>query len=186
MTAGEHAMPTTYTKTITLYQFDELTYAAKEKARDWWRECGIDDDWHECVDEDAANVGIKITGFDCGRGNSITGDFDTMAVAVANKIIAGHGKDCDTFKTATAFIAERMKLVADAPRNPDDHEDEFTDEAALDDAINDLETEFKRAILEDYLSMLRRELEYQQSDEYIDETIRGNEYTFDENGKRED
>ncbi len=31
------------TKTITLYQFNELSDTAKEKARDWWKECESQD-----------------------------------------------------------------------------------------------------------------------------------------------
>lgn len=31
------------TKTVNLYQFNELTDAAKEKAREWWRECEAQD-----------------------------------------------------------------------------------------------------------------------------------------------
>jgi hypothetical protein len=28
-------------RTITIYQFDELSNEAKEKARDWWRRAGF-------------------------------------------------------------------------------------------------------------------------------------------------
>jgi hypothetical protein len=44
--------------------------------------------------------------------------------------------------------------------------------------------EFKYALLEEYLSMLRREVDYMQSTEYIEEGIRANEYEFTEDGKR--
>jgi len=47
-------MPTTVTVTKTLYQFNELDDAAKEKARDWFREASRDDEFWEYVYEDAA------------------------------------------------------------------------------------------------------------------------------------
>lgn len=51
-------MPTT--KTVTLYQFDELSDKAKEKARDWWRECeneSFGHDWPNFMQEDWETVG---------------------------------------------------------------------------------------------------------------------------------
>lgn len=36
-------MPKTITRTVVLYQFDELSDEAKEAARDWWRECENED-----------------------------------------------------------------------------------------------------------------------------------------------
>jgi hypothetical protein len=50
--------------TIQLYKFDELSDAAKEKARDWFREASANDDWYDFVYEDvdtvAALLGIEI------------------------------------------------------------------------------------------------------------------------------
>lgn len=45
------------TRTIETYQFEELSDAAKEKAREWFRE-GICEDsfWHESIYEDAAQI----------------------------------------------------------------------------------------------------------------------------------
>ena len=60
----------------TIYQFDELTDAAKEKAREWFR--GIADEWgDECIIDDAKRIGAMI-GFDVDkiywRGFSSQGD----------------------------------------------------------------------------------------------------------------
>jgi hypothetical protein len=44
---------------------------------------------------------------------------------------------------------------------------------------------FKHALLQEYLSMLQREVEYMQSEESVSENIRSNEYTFTIDGKRE-
>jgi len=36
----------------TVYELDELSEAAKEKARSWYREHGLLDEWHDFVFED--------------------------------------------------------------------------------------------------------------------------------------
>ena len=59
-------MPTTHT--VISYKFEELSPKAKEKARDWFREGALDYDWWDSTYEDAASIGLKITGFDLGRG----------------------------------------------------------------------------------------------------------------------
>jgi len=46
----------TETTTRELYKFDELSDAAKARARDWWRECGLHDEWFEFVYDDAERV----------------------------------------------------------------------------------------------------------------------------------
>ncbi len=38
----------------TVYQFPELSDAAKEKARSWYRELGPHDDWWDAVYEDSS------------------------------------------------------------------------------------------------------------------------------------
>ena len=40
----------------TVYQLDELADAAKEKARDWYREGGFDYDWYDAVYEDFQQI----------------------------------------------------------------------------------------------------------------------------------
>lgn len=149
------------TITKTVYEFDELNDRAKEKARDWYREHALDYDWWECVYEDAANIGLKITGFDLGRAQECTGVLTESIGKIASLIISNHGKTCDTYKLACDYY-EAKKLGAPM--------DEDT---------------FKRHLLECYRIMLDKEFEYLNSSESVDENIRANEYTFSENGKRE-
>ena len=40
----------------TVYRLDELSDAAKEKARAWYREGGFDYDWFECVYDDFESI----------------------------------------------------------------------------------------------------------------------------------
>lgn len=53
-------MPTE--KTITLYTYDELSEAGKERARQWWNECRESRDY-DAVTEDFAEI-VKLMGFD--------------------------------------------------------------------------------------------------------------------------
>ena len=75
----------------------------KERARDWWREGALHYDWWECAYEDAAEIGLKITGFDTGRGCDIEGHFTDTPERVAEKIIAGHGEHTGTAAEARAY-----------------------------------------------------------------------------------
>lgn len=166
-------MPKTVTKTYQLFQYDELpTEAAKEKARDWFLKASRYDEWWENVYEDAKTIGLKITGFNIGRANSITGDLLESAVKVSMYILDGHGKECNTFKTAERY----RDALADLGAKEDTSDRDF----------DDADEQFKKELLEDYLHMLRQEYKYQTSRETVEENIRANEYTFLEDGRRED
>ncbi len=169
------------TITTTVYLFPELSPEAKERARDWYRSASNHDEWWLSTYEDAEQSGLKITGFDIGRANSIEGKFTAGALECAHKIEKNHGEHCETFKTTKAFLTERDAIVDNAER---DDLGEFEDVAKVDSQLDDCEAEFLRAILEDYRIMLRKEYEYQQPDEFVDELIMANEYEFTVEGKR--
>ena len=40
----------------TVYEFEELSAEAKDKARDWFRDTGLHDDWYDCVYEDFETI----------------------------------------------------------------------------------------------------------------------------------
>ena len=155
----------TETHVVKIYTFDELPENIKQKAIEKLWDINVDYEWWEFIYEDAANVGIKITGFDTGRGNDITGDFIWYAIDVCKAILLEHGKNTETYKTASTFLPELKK----------EWEEDYGGEEAAE--------EFKRAILEDYLAMLRSEYEYFTSEERIIETIQANEYEFTEDGE---
>lgn len=154
-------------KITLVYQFDELNDKAKERAREWYRAGALDYEWWESVYEDAAQVGLKITGFDLGRRQSIDGELTMSAMESVSNILTTHGEDCDTYKLASRYYPQ---LLAQ----------DIEDEAAA----QQLEEEYVRELKEEYWHMLNREMEYQLSDECVDETIKANEYEFLENGKR--
>lgn len=151
----------TITKTTDIYEFDELSEKAKERARDWWREGGLDYEWRDCIYEDAERIGLKITEFDLARSRHAKGDLLKSPTEICSLILSEHGKTCDTYKLAMEFFKDK-------------HEGKSVDVE-----------EFTRALLEEYSVMLQKESEYLQSDECADESIRINEYTFTVDGKRE-
>lgn len=159
---------------VKLYRYDELNEEAKERALEWFSNACSNDEWWDYTYEDAENVGLKITSFDCDRGNSITGEIITSAPQVIQDILAEHGKTCDTYKTAKSYKSTFKRLEEMRDEDHPDFEDEF--EKAEKELLHDL--------LEDYLVTLRHEVEYMQGREYLEEGIRANEYEFLEDGKR--
>ena len=164
----------TETTTRTIYKFDELSDSAKDKALDNCRDYEVENDWWEQVYEDASQVGIKITSFDIDRASYCKGEIpDTEQTA--HNIVDNHGEACDTYKVAAAYLKERDETI--------DTFKEDADEDYKDEKLDDLGEEFTKAILEEYLSILRKEYEYLTSDEAVKEMIEANEYEFTKKGE---
>jgi hypothetical protein len=168
------------TRTINIYKYDELSDRAKEAARDWWRQGALDYDWYDCYYEDAARVGIKITGFDTGRSCEITGEFINSAEDTAEKILAEYGNGSDSL---AAEARHYQKTLAEFMATAEKDEDGELATWALVADKEDIDKDFLRAVLENYLVALREEAEHLQSDEVAEETIVANDYEFTENGK---
>jgi len=156
--------------TTTVYQFDELNDKAKERARDWYREGALNDEWWDCIYEDAEKAGLKITGFDIGRGQYVEGKLIKSVAQSIEAILADHGDECGTYKLATQYKARLSLLDKDSQE--------------YDDELDRIEQEYTEALCEEYRHMLEREYEYLLSDECVDETILVNEYEFEEDGCR--
>ncbi len=166
--------------TVKLYQYSELSEKAKEKAREWYARASEGDQWWESVYEDAEQSGLKIQGFDIDRGANVEAVFISGALDCATAILKNHRKDCETFKTATAYIAARDAAIALVPLDENGDPDNY----AIDEALDEVDAEFLKSLCGDYLKILRDEDEYRTSDEQIVEAIEINEYEFTEDGKR--
>lgn len=167
------------TAQINYYNFNELSDRAKDTARDWWRQGALDYDWYDCTYEDAALVGLKITSFDTGRSCEISGDFTGTPEETAAKIIADHGEDTGTAAEARHYLKTLGEFLTTAEKDEDGELATY----ALEADREDIDKEFLRALLEEYLTNLRKEEEYQLSDEVADEMIVANDYEFTEDGK---
>ena len=174
----------TETTTRTLYTFDELSETAKEKALEVYRDINLNHDWWDGTYQDAKNIGLEIDGFELDRHRGAEGSFIEDASHCASRIIAEHGKMCETYKTAKTFLSDWAELVAkysDGVNLDQVHEDKEYD---FDQEADALEEEFLKSILEDYSIMLQKESEYLYSDEAVKEFIEANEFEFTEEGKK--
>src|SRR5574343_31266 len=163
-----------------IYSFDELSEKAKSKAVETNRHINVDYGWWKLLYEDAAAIGLKITGFDLDRNKHCSGNFELSAVKVAANIISNHGEECSTYKTAVAFLNEHNPIFAEYM----DESCEHYESQGHGDKLADIEDEFLKSLLNDYANILQNEYEYLTEDEAIIETIQANEYEFVENGKR--
>jgi len=167
----------------TVYTYDELDEKAQQKAREWMLENSYHDNWWECTYEDAEQVGLKLTEFDLDRNRHAKGEFIAGPLEVAENILKEHGESCETYKTALQFKTFYVPMIEKLDQLQAD--DELVEQAMeYESQMEDHADEFLAELLEDYSIMLQKESEYLSSDEHIEETIRANEYTFLENGKR--
>ncbi len=162
-----------------VYKFKELTEEGQQKAIENLYDINVDFEWWESTYEDAERIGLKITGFDLDGNRHANGEFKLAANEVAANIFGDHGKDCETFKTATKFM-EDWQPVFDSYM---DETSEKYESREAEDELQELEDEFLKSLLEDYSIMLQKESEYLQSKEVIIETIEANDYEFYANGK---
>ena len=169
------------TKITKVYRFEELSEEAQEKAMERLYEINVDYEWWENVYEDAKNIGIRIEGFDLGRGSYCRGQFLQDELDVAKAILENHSMICETYKDAYEFVWAMAEAEYEYRRWYDAAEDEDDFDAGYE--CPDLLEDFRQAIFEDYRSMLRHEYDYLTSEEAIRETIDANEYEFTENGK---
>lgn len=170
------------TRTIKIYEFDELPDKAKEKAIERFADVNVDYDWWEYIYEDARNVGLKLTGFGLDRSSYCKGDFIESPEETAQGIIDNHGESCDTYSTAKNYLEERSELVKKYSDGVSLDIVAEGNEYDFDNECDELDKEFLRSILEDYRIMLQKECEYLTSREAIEETIKINEYEFLEDG----
>lgn len=158
---------------IKLYKFDELSDDAKEKAREWYRE-GYDGQFEwEYILDDSKGIGLKILELHpIGTRGCNKGEFITTARECAEKVLKNHGENCETYKTARAYLKDIDALELD-------EDGDFVDEDTADEVTKD----FKYSLLENYRIMFEKEVDYQNSDEVVDESIIANEYEFTEDGE---
>lgn len=151
---------------ISVYTFDELSDEAKETARDWYRQ---DCDYFWC-DESLDSIktfcdhfGVSLGRISVGAYENIDYDVQCSNVNFRGRKLrdfnrdympTGFGLDCDLWMT----FYDVFKATGDAKR-------------AFDDAL-----------YEGFKSW-RTDLEWQLSDECVDENIICNEYRFTANGK---
>jgi len=167
----------TFTIEKTVYKFDELSEKAQDHALDKLSEWAAQDEWWDSTYDDAERACIKITSFDCYY-QQIDGELIDSAASSIAAILKDHGESCETYKTAKEFEAKLLAATCKQCENGNEEDCESDCEAKREE----VEDEYRRAILEDYLVMLREEYEYRTSREALLEDIKANEWEFDERG----
>ena len=179
-----------------VFKFDELSESAKDKARDWYRESSVGDNYfaESTIEEAQGEIG-KALGFNisdvywsgfssqgdgaCFVGTWRAADVDARALqqyAPADKKLAQIRKAMRAFARAhcnnTASITHRDRYC---------HAHSTEIEADQDaSAFADIARDFMNWIYR----QLEAEYEYQYYGEGCDETIKANDYTFTEDGRR--
>lgn len=198
-------MPRTIEKTV--YSFNELSDKAKDTARDWYRESGLDYEWYDGSYEDFERVarilGITIDTIRDGKtlaiywsGFSSQGDGACFKGSWVYKLDAQEAiRDYAPTDTDLHFIADALRegnRLNARVSHRDSHYShahsvsiDVCDDETGDDAP-ELNAIAVRDALRDFMNWMYRQLEkeyeYLMSDEAIDETIEANEWEFDENG----
>lgn len=126
----------------------------REKIFQKYGDISMDYEWWEFILDDAKEVGIVIKSFDTYHGQ-IDGRLIFDASKVKKLILENHGSNCETHKTVNRYDLRRKDFS---------------------------EQQFEHELLQDYLTMLRKEYEYLTSEEAIVETFQANEYVFDKWG----
>ena len=191
-------------KCVTLYTFDELSDESKEKAREWareWMSEDFDQLGADSVIDDAKEIG-KLMGIDIdhvyysgfwsqGDGAQFTG-FYSYAKDSVKKVIEYAPQDTELHRIVKALFNLQKpnfyRLQASVKHSGHYSHAFCTSIDVSPDDITDSTSEELKEILRDYMHWIYRQLEkeyeYQMSDEQIDDTIKANEYTFEEDGTR--
>lgn len=167
------------TKTTTLYQFDELSEEAQQKALENLYDVNVNYDWWDWNYYDAKQVGVIIKGFDIGRAQSIDIEIKYSVEDTMNDILKEHDEHCETYKLARRYFIDKDALV-ERYGTYDANQDSYImdEDNEYDFDHNDLEEEYTTLIGNEYLVLLREEYDYRTSEEAIKETIKCNEYEF--------
>lgn len=189
----------------TVYSFDELSDEAKEYACNKWREDVIDYEWWDFVYDDAKEIGklmgieidnIYFSGFwSQGDGACFEGSFHYEKGCHKN-VKSYAPKDTELHRIAKAWskvqrlsfyqLNGRIKhrghyyhaMCTEISVYGDGDLAEFYVDIDTDDAVCDV----LRDLMNWIYRQLEKEYEWLSSDEQIAETIRCNEYEFDEDG----
>lgn len=187
------------TESINIYQFDELSESAKEKARDWWR--SVDDrDVSHVLDNfktEMEKLGVEVSKFtysvSYSQGDGAGFDYEVNLP----KWLDATAKEKEHATIRRLLKNEKINVIVRGTQGYNHFNRTHHNcvevyygiyVSARGSAILD---EFDKYLIkwisdkaDDLYQCLSDELEYLHSDEYVDECIRANDYDFDEFGRR--
>ena len=157
---------------IKVYKFKELNKQTKEKVIDNYRYINVEDTfWYDFIKEDFIRLGLEIRNFDLDRGSFAEIHIEDFEETSKN-IIEEFGDNVPIQKTAKNYIDEFNKIQAN-----------FKEDEDIERELEILDEKYQREYSADILSYLRKDYDYQVSDEAIIETIEANDYNFTWNGE---
>jgi hypothetical protein len=172
---------------LTLYSFSELSDESKENAIKNNINCNVDYVWWAGVYADAKELGLIITESDTYH-STIDGRLELSLLESCKVVRKNHGKHCDTFKIAKQYLSEYCSAFVEwlSYQDTEDEEDwtrlDWFDDFESSEEAEDITNNYKLAMLEEYIVLLRKEYDYLTSEEAIVETINANEWLFEESG----
>lgn len=198
------------TITTEVFNLNELSDSAKERARNWYRQATDSDNyWSESVIEDAKEIG-KLLGIEIkniywsgfchqGQGACFEGNFYAFNLkpgavkeyapqdAELHRIAAEFEIAAGMFPSASFSVKHRghyqHERCTDFTVNITDNDGNEIDTQAAAEAQDAL-IEASKDLMRWIYRTLEKEYEYQNADEQVDESILANEYTFTEDGER--
>ena len=152
---------------VTIYTFDELDDKAREKARAWYRD-GMEYPWFsEALDSIRAFVkhfGAELKDWQIGSGSGR----DYIKTDATNENFRGvRLRDIDKDYMPTGYCLDA---------------DLWGEFFRVFQKTGDAKYSFEQA-LEEAISGIQKDIDYQYSDECVDENLRINEYKFTEEGR---
>lgn len=168
---------------VKLYQFEELSTEAKEKAIEKNRTTNVERDWWDCTYESMKEAGVKINSFDIyHRDVNITIE-DSYETAL--RIIENFGKAMEVVTLSKQFIKDWDALVKrlGEGNEKDGYSVKEENWSEFDEEIEPMEEEYRRDLSDEIHTWLSEEYYYLQSDESIAETLIANEYEFTKQGE---
>lgn len=150
-----------------IYKFNELSDSAKEKAREWYRDCSDFpwfDDYLASINAFCAEFSVKVTDYALGADRGCFIDTDATNANFRGLKLVNYNRD----NVLTGFCADFDLRYA------------FYD---VFKATGDALYAFKHAI-ESIQCTIRRDIEDSNSDAYVDESIEGSQYEFTDTGAR--
>ncbi len=166
------------TITRTLYSYDELSQASKEKAVRQIDGVYVVDQWWDNVYYSAEQVGVNITSFDDRM--AITGELTMDVMSCIKAVMDNHGEDSRTYKISKRYLDQIMAW--EEAWTSLRHDDESAYYEKFSDFMDEIHDQYREDILRAYRILLNEEYEYLSSDEAIIEFIRGNNVEFLEDG----
>ena len=194
------------TKTIELYEFDELSKAVKAKVLERERYINVDDDfWHKYQLEEWEGK-LEELGFDdpkisySGFGSQGDGASFTCPHVDIEKFLTAQKKRSEFKALLKAMRDGKIEVNASVISIDHHYSHEYTVRAELEvlpdedgytnffndgNVLENIITETVRALSHKIYKELETEYFYLTSDEQVIETIKANEYTFTASGRME-